>query len=210
MLGICTLAFFANGIEHAVATWLSSFGAHQRDLGEETMAIMTSNFWTAMALGRLGWAAFSGFVTSAWPSLFINTICCLGAGVLTFVPSKALLWSSAMGVGFGVASSFPAAMTLPAEMGIVMTPRMLTCLQLAASFGEMLCPFLMGIAFNARAYMLFGGLIVGWQIYVLLVLLISWGLLTKRIPLPACLVSKTGCRQAAPPSSGTSRSRSRQ
>ena len=29
------------------------------------MAIMTSNFWTAMSLGRLGWACFSGFVTSA-------------------------------------------------------------------------------------------------------------------------------------------------
>lgn len=92
-----------------------------------------------MSLGRLVWAALSGFVNSAWPSLFINTACCLFAGVLTLVPSKTLLWSSAIGVGFGVASSFPAAMTLPPEMGISMTPRMMICLQLAASFGEMLC-----------------------------------------------------------------------
>ena len=50
MLSICTLCFFANGCEHAAATWLSSFGIQQRHLGEETMAIMTSNFWTAMSL----------------------------------------------------------------------------------------------------------------------------------------------------------------
>ena len=49
MVAICTLCFFANGCEHAVATWLSSFGIQQRQLGEETMAIMTSNFWTVSA-----------------------------------------------------------------------------------------------------------------------------------------------------------------
>lgn len=94
--------------EHAVATWLSSYGIKQRNLGEETMAIMTSNFWTAMSLGRLAWACLSGFVTSAWPSLFANTLCCLLAGVGFAVPSHSLLWSSAMGIGLGVASSFPA------------------------------------------------------------------------------------------------------
>jgi hypothetical protein len=49
MTAICTLCFFANGCEHASATWLSSFGIKYRMLGEETMAIMTSNFWTAMS-----------------------------------------------------------------------------------------------------------------------------------------------------------------
>ena len=86
-----TMAFFANGLEHAVATWLPPYGVrhcarrdmreiypatvatripahappdvHLRvisacisgDLGEEIMAIMTSNFWTTMAAGRLAW-----------------------------------------------------------------------------------------------------------------------------------------------------------
>ncbi len=107
-MAISTLCFFANGLEHATATWLPAFGIKQRGLGEETMAIMTSNFWTAMSLGRLAWACLSGVVTSAWPSLYMNTLCCILSGVLMAVPSNALLWSSAMGIGLGVASSFPA------------------------------------------------------------------------------------------------------
>ena len=122
MLAICTLCFFANGCEHATATWLSSFGIQQRHLGEETMAIMTSNFWTAMSMGRVAWACFAGYVTSAWPALFANTLCCIVSALAMSVPSHALLWSSAMGLGLGVASSFPAAVTLPAEMSITMTP----------------------------------------------------------------------------------------
>ena len=86
-----TMAFFANGLEHAVATWLPPYGVRHctcrdicprysrrrsprgflrmtpdlrlrvisgcisGDLGEEIMAIMTSNFWTTMAAGRLAW-----------------------------------------------------------------------------------------------------------------------------------------------------------
>jgi MFS family permease len=152
MVAICTLCFFANGCEHAVATWLSAFGVKQRHLGEESMAIMTSNFWTAMSVGRLAWACFSGFVTSAWPVLFCNTLCCVASALAMFVPSAAVLWSSAMGIGLGVSSSYPAAVTLPPEMGITMSPRMMTTLQLSASFGEMACPFLMGIAFQMRRY----------------------------------------------------------
>ena len=86
------------------------------------MAIMTSNFWTAMSMGRVAWACFAGYVTSAWPALFANTLCCIVSALAMSVPSHALLWSSAMGLGLGVASSFPAAVTLPAEMSITMTP----------------------------------------------------------------------------------------
>ena len=67
------------------------------------------------------------------------------------------------GIGLGVASSFPAAITLPAEMGIFMSARMLMTLQLCASFGEMLCPFVMGITFQFRAYQLFYILLFAWQ-----------------------------------------------
>ena len=128
------------------------------------MAIMTSNFWTAMSIGRIAWACFAGFITSAWPALFTNTTCMIGSALAMFIPSHAVLWSSAMGIGLGVASSYPAAVTLPAEMGIRMSPRMMTTLQLSASFGEMLCPFLMGIAFQMRQYKLFYILMLGWQV----------------------------------------------
>ena len=80
----------------------------------------------------------------------MNTLCCIASGLVLAVPSNALLWSSAMGIGLGVASSFPASVTLPPELGVQMTPRMMTTLQLCASFGEMLCPFIMGIAFQVH------------------------------------------------------------
>ena len=90
------VGFFANGLEHAVATWLSAYvthgrtaaalrrirasyngvagtrsvpvapssygccrryGVHHCGLGEELMAIMTSNFWTTMAVGRISCVA---------------------------------------------------------------------------------------------------------------------------------------------------------
>ena len=198
MMAICTLCFFANGCEHAVATWLSSFGIQQRSLGEETMAIMTSNFWTAMSLGRIAWACFSGFVTSAWPALFLNTICCvLSAGAMA-IPSHALLWSSAMGIGLGVASSYPAAVTVPAEMGITMSPRMMTTLQLSASFGEMLCPLLMGIAFQYRRYSLFYVFMFCWQSLVLCLLGLPWMLLTRRLKLPLAILRRLKPRLRAP------------
>ena len=152
------------------------------------MAIMTSNFWTAMALGRVGWACFSGFVSSAWPSLFANTLCCILSAGCLFMPERTAIWSAAMGIGLGVASTWPAAVTLPSEMKVVMSPRMMTTLQLSASFGEMLCPFVMGLAFQLRRYSLFAGLVLGWQLLVLAVLCAAYMLLMRRAALPERLV----------------------
>ena len=87
-----------------------------------------------------------------------------------------------MGIGLGVASSFPAAMTLPPEMGITMSPRMMTTLQLSASFGEMFCPFLMGIAFQMRQYWLFYGTMFAWELFVLVLLTIPCAALTRTRP----------------------------
>ena len=55
-----------------------------------------------MSLGRIGWACFAGYVTSAWPCLFANTACCVLSAMCMFIPSQALLWSSAMGVGVAI------------------------------------------------------------------------------------------------------------
>ena len=93
-----------------------------------------------------------------------------------------------MGIGLGVASSFPAAVTVPVEMGIALTPRMMMTLQLCASFGEMICPFMMGIAFQFRAYSLFYTLILAWELFVLALLIFPWLLLTQRAPLPAWFI----------------------
>ena len=263
MVTISALCFFATSLEHSTATWLPAFGIKQRGLGEETMAIMSSNFWTAMSIGRIGWAFLSGAVTSAWPAVFANTICCILSGVAMVVPSNAMLWSSAMGIGLGVASSFPAvrraatlrralpssrhpirtrphtpahartrphthahartrthtpahartrtrvhspppgcacacgraraqSMTLPPELGIVMTPRMLMTIQLACSFGEMLGPFVIGLAFEMRRYSFFYELTIVSELLVLALLVAAWLLLTRRLALPRTWLSAAG------------------
>jgi hypothetical protein len=276
MVTISALCFFATSLEHSTATWLPAFGIKQRGLGEETMAIMSSNFWTAMSIGRIGWAFLSGAVTSAWPAVFANTICCILSGVAMVVPSNAMLWSSAMGIGLGVASSFPAvrraatlrralppsppqarscvqygaygasaqygaygasaqygvrrasarhpilrrppmpappprpliasrvclclrppraqSMTLPPELGIVMTPRMLMTIQLACSLGEMLGPFVIGLAFEMRRYSFFYELTIVSELLVLALLVAAWLLLTRRLALPRTWLSAAGAQ----------------
>ena len=64
----------------------------------------------------------------------------------------------------------------------------MTTLQLSASFGEMLCPFMIGIAFQFRAYPMFYMLMGGWQSFVMVLLVLPWMLLTRRLPVPGCLL----------------------
>lgn len=98
-----------------------------------------------------------------------------------------------MGLGFGVASSFPASATLPPELGIQITPRMMTTLQLCASFGEMICPFVMGIFFQLHHYALFYILTVIWELVVFILLSIAWLLLTRRLALPVAFYRCIDC-----------------
>ena len=67
---------------------------------------------------------------------------------------------------------------------------MMTTLQLSASFGEMFCPFLMGIAFQYRRYELFYKLMLGWQTFVLCLLGLPWMLLTRRMTLPIAVLRR--------------------
>ena len=73
-----------------------------------------------------------------------------------------------------------------------MAPRMMTTLQLSASFGEMFCPFIMGVAFQMKQYWLFYGLMFGWELFVLVMLTIPWALLTRRLALPLPLLRCLG------------------
>ena len=156
VVGTGLIAFFANGCEHAAATWLTTYGIHKCSLNEETMALMTSNYWTTMSLGRLVWAACSAYVSSAWPVLFLNATFCLAAGVFFYSTNEGMVWTGAILLGAGVSSAFPALITLAPELNIDMTPKRMAILQFSASGGEMICPFLMGIIFQMRHYSWFG------------------------------------------------------
>jgi len=174
MFMTAVIGFFANGCEHAVATWLSAYGVRRCKLSEETMAIMTSNYWTAMATGRLVWALCSGIVPSAWPVLVVNGGCCLCSTVLLAQTSESMLWLGALGVGVGVSSTFPALITLLPECNVEMQPARMATLQLCASAGEMLCPFFLGIIFQFRRYEWFGPVNFWQQAFSLSLLTAVW------------------------------------
>lgn len=145
------------------------------------MAIMSSNFWTTMSVGRLAWASLAGLISSAWPALYFNTAVCLLSSLLLLSRRELIVWLGALGIGMGVSFTFPAAITLPPEIGIEMSPRMMTSLQLAGSFGEMFGPFAMGVGFEMHRYSLFGGLLLCWQTIALLMLAFGWSFLKNRL-----------------------------
>ena len=63
------------------------------------MAIMTSNFWTTMSIGRVLWAVFSGSIESAWPVIFAQSGMCLLSGVCLMSTDQTVVWSGAMLIG---------------------------------------------------------------------------------------------------------------
>ena len=54
----------------------------------------------------------------------------------------------------------------------------------------MFCPFIMGIAFQFKRYPLFYILFLSWQSGVLLLLIVPWMLLTRRLPLSRALLRR--------------------
>ena len=169
MIGsLCVVAFGATGCEHALATWLAPFGAAKAGLGEERMALMSSSFWATMCAGRLLWAVLSGVVRSGRGMLLfsvcvglVGAVCVLWCSV---APSEGLMWAGALGLGLGVSSAFPCAITLPPEAGVPMTPIKFTLFQIAGTTGEVGLPYIVGLAFERRWYASLGLFCVAMQL----------------------------------------------
>ena len=164
---MCAVLFCVTGCEHAVGTWLAAFGAHVGGLGAPTMAVMSSAYWGAICAGRVGWAVLSTVISSGWPVLTTDSSLMLLAA-LFFIrfaspvgqSSAPTLWTGTLLLALGFASSLPCALTLPTEARVEITPARLLALNLAGSAGEMLCPFLLGIAFERGQYS--AGWAMGW------------------------------------------------
>ena len=107
--------------------------------------------------------------------LFFNLTCCAVSSALILHHSYPTLWLGALGIGFGVSSTYPALITLPEEMQIEMTPTMMASLQLFSSAGEMLGPFVIGILFQLQMYDWFARVCLLTQLISLAVLALTWG-----------------------------------
>ena len=87
-------------------------------------------------------------------------------------------------LGIGVAVSFPAIMSLPAEAGVVITPKMMTVMSLWASAGEFLGPWITSRAFAASPSW-FGILLGAWQAASLVVVVVGWAIVKCAANVPS-------------------------
>ena len=74
--------FCVTGGEHAVATWLPTYGhsVGNIDLGE--MAMMSAAYWGMICFGRVLWAAISAALSSGFPALAFDGLVMLVSAVL--------------------------------------------------------------------------------------------------------------------------------
>ena len=135
--------FCLTSVEHAVATWLPTFGSRVGNVDVATMAVLTGVFWGTIALGRIGWSCVSSRMGSAWPVVFFDGLLMLTSSFLylfysaSFGHQPCLLWLGTIGLGLGMSSGFPCALTLPAEAHVSQTPTLMMGLMLMGSAGEM-------------------------------------------------------------------------
>ena len=188
--------FCVTGCEHAVATWLPSYGEHvDPNLSRGELALMSAGFWSMICLGRVLWALISAALTSGFPPLAFDGVLMLLSSTLiadfgrssggtmafnrrsrhlvAFSPT-ATLWCGTLGLGFGCSSSLPCAITLPAEARVELTPMRLLVLNLSGSAGEMLLPYLIGLFFEGGQHWVLGTVLVGLNAVIVGCTAIAW------------------------------------
>lgn len=271
VIGAMTAVLFCvTGCEHAVATWLPSFGHEVGHIAHSEMAVMSAAYWSMICLGRVVWAAVSPSLTSGFPALafdgalmlFSATLIAdfgrgggalgvvsaaaaalgwmpsvlplagddvghgrlltqgwnqgltpgataggwkpsnkLGAGVDAGLAHRSMqLWLGTVGLGFGCSSSLPCAITLPAEAKVELTPGRLLLLNLAGSAGEMLLPFLIGLAFEQRDYSALGTALVMMEILVVGCTATAWRAARRRLALHGAASAASPFAEATFPS----------
>ena len=151
--GMSAVLFCVTGCEHAVATWLPSFGRAVGGLDTSTLAYLSSAYWGCIAAGRMLWCVLSPALASGWPVLLADgSLMLVAAGLITAYSVSAaarhplMLWTGTLALGLGCASSLPVAITLPAEARVRQSPTLLLALNFACSTGEMLAPYILGLA----------------------------------------------------------------
>ena len=181
---MCAVLFCVTGAEHGLATWLPTYGHRVGNIDPAEMAFMSTGYWAMIAAGRIIWAAISGAISSGFPALAFDGVLMLIAAALvadfdaaratTPLPGSSLLWGGTLALGFGCSSSLPCAITLPSEAHVELTPVRMLLLNLAMSAGEMVMPFVIGLAFERAHYHALGTSLVLLETAVTASTAIAW------------------------------------
>ena len=129
----------------------------------------------AVCAGRVIWAALAHLAPSGWLVLasdasimLLSSLAFIAAGAVRAAPGlsaasdaasaapTALLWAGTVLLAAGFASSIPCAYTVPAEVEVESTPGRVLTLNAGGSLGEMVTPFVLGLAFEHGLYSSFG------------------------------------------------------
>jgi FHS family Na+ dependent glucose MFS transporter 1 len=148
VLLIALVLLFYVGAEVAFGGWIYTY-AVKLGLGDDTTAAyLTSAFWGALTVGRLVAIPIAMRLRSRTILLADLLGCLASVGlILVWQSSPVAIWLGALGLGFSMASIFPAAITL-AERRIPITGAVTGWFLVAASIGAMSVPWLIGQLFD--------------------------------------------------------------
>jgi FHS family Na+ dependent glucose MFS transporter 1 len=146
---IALLLLLYVGAEVAFGGWISTYAVALDLADAKTAAYLTSAFWGALTLGRLLAIPLAALYRPRWILLADLLGCLVSVGILLLWPGSTLaLWLGTLGLGLGMASIFPTAITL-AERRIPITGQVTGWFLVAASIGAMSLPWVIGQLFES-------------------------------------------------------------
>jgi FHS family Na+ dependent glucose MFS transporter 1 len=148
VLLIALLLLFYVGAEAAFGGWVYTYAVALDLSGATTAAYLTSAFWGALTFGRLVAIPVAARFRPRTILLADLLGCLASMGViLVWTSSPVAIWLGALGLGFSMASIFPAAISL-AERRIPITGQVTGWFLVASSIGAMSVPWLIGQLFE--------------------------------------------------------------
>jgi len=177
---ICILILFYVGVEYGTGSWSTRFMAVTTQMAVENGALVTSAYWGALTIGRLGGAALSSRVSRTR----LLTMAVLGSlvGSIALTMSRGAVVPSIiaivlMGLSFGTIYPTSVAVMVtafPADQG-----KAVGLLTAMGSIGGLSLPWLGGILLENVSPLAFT-LFLNIGIVIMLVLLLTLGQLSKR------------------------------
>jgi FHS family Na+ dependent glucose MFS transporter 1 len=145
---ICSLFFMHVGVEQGFGGWIFSY-AISAGVGPETIGrLLNATYWGALTLGRLVSIPLALKFSPRQMLMFDIWGALASLGLLALLPGwTPAAWIATFGLGFFVASMFPASINF-AERRIPISGRVTAFFLMGANFGSMTIPWLIGQTFE--------------------------------------------------------------
>jgi len=167
---ICGLFFMHVGVEQGFGGWIFSYGL-SAGVGPETVSrLLNATYWGALTLGRLISIPLALKFSPRQMLMFDLWGAVASLGLLVLLPGwTPAVWIATFGLGFFVASMFPASINY-AERRMPISGRVTAFFLMGANFGSMTIPWLIGQTFetvgpNSMAWILAAAMALGLTLF---------------------------------------------